>query len=109
MQNENTSQPTGQPPIAQQPQKSTLKWILLIVLPFAALFLVAFMQAIIHFILNPNNNGSSPLLATVFNIISILVGAAGVIGIILIPLWIIMLVKDSNHNKTTSLSDVVKK
>jgi hypothetical protein len=61
------------------------------------------MEAIIHFILNPNNNGSSPLLATVFNIISILVGAAGVIGIILIPLWIIMLIKDSNHNKTTSI------
>ncbi len=100
---DNAPQPTVQSPIAQQPQQSTRKWALLIVLPFAALILVAFIQIIVHFILSSSNSGSTPLLAIVVNLISVLVGVVSVIGIMLIPLWIIMLVKTSNHNKAAVL------
>jgi len=103
MTDENPPLPTSQPSAVQSPQKSSIKkWIVLIFLPFVGLILATIAQVIVHFDLNSNANGNSPLLAKIFNIFSIFVGFFSVFGIILIPLWIIMLVKDSKHNKTTS-------
>lgn len=89
----------------QQNKLSTKKWIVLIVLPFIALVVVAFLQVIVHFILSRNGSNASSstgsLLLTLINIVSVLVGAFSIVAICLLPIWIIMLVKTINYNDAT--------
>lgn len=78
-------------------KKNTKIWITLLWLPFVSLILVAIMQVVAQFVFSTVEGiNSTP---TVISIISILVGIFAVFGIILMPIWIIMLVVASNHNK----------
>ena len=79
-------------------KNSNTIWIALIVMPFAALLLVAVLQIIVHFV---TSGATSPggALITFVNIISVLVGFFAVISLICLPVWIIMLIKNSGSAK----------
>ena len=78
-------------------KKNTKIWITLLWLPFVSLILVALMQLVAQFVFSTvEGTNSSPVF---INIISLLVGIFGILGITLMPLWIIMLVIATNHNK----------
>ena len=84
-----------------------IKWIFLLVAPIAALFLIAILQFVVHFVFTSTTNASgvgvvssSPALDVV-NILSVLIGITAVASLCLTPLWIIMLVKTINHNDAT--------
>jgi hypothetical protein len=87
---------------------SNKKWVLLIILPFVALILTAIAQTLVHFTLNQNDTSyvasSNSLIVTLVNILSVLIGIASVILIILMPVWIIMLVR---NNETGTRSKTV--
>jgi hypothetical protein len=89
---------------------SSTKWVLLIILPFVALFLTALAQTLVHFTLNQNDtsyaSSSNSLIVVLTNTLSVLIGIVSVILIILIPVWIVMLVrgnKTGKRSKTTAV------
>jgi hypothetical protein len=73
--------------------KSTKTWFLLIVVPFAALFFVAFLQILIHF-----TTANSAVIAVV-NIISAILGIFAVAAFICLPVSLIMLIKTAGTKK----------
>lgn len=90
----------------QPPQKSIKNWITLIVAPFVALILVLMIQLTVH-VATPNANGdTSPLLMTV-NIMSVLIGIVSVVLLVLLPVWVIMLIKTIHQNQGQGLNKVV--
>jgi len=91
---------------SNQTVQSTRIWVLLIVLPWAALLTAAFIQVISHFILNSINGSKPSPITALINIASIFVGCVSVLGIILIPVWIVMLIKTQKNNKAAGASEV---
>lgn len=79
-------------------KKNTKIWITLLWLPFVSLILVALMQIVAQFVFSTVEGGGSAS-PVILNIISLLVGTFAILGIMLMPLWIIMLVVAYNHNK----------
>ena len=81
-------------------KKSVAKWVSFIVAPFFLLLLVALVQLVAHFILNNSSRASSsyPPLVVLLNLSSVIVGALSVVFIILIPVWIIMIVRTNRYN-----------
>ena len=73
---------------------------MLIVLPFILLPVVAIAQMIARAaIADANDEGMNQLVTMVVNLISILAGAVAIICLLLIPLWIVFLVRDLSQKK----------
>jgi len=78
-------------------RKSVKKWVILLLVPVAALLTTALVQFIVRFVLSstagdtgpgPATNGSGDVLRQAINIISILVGVVSVSMLLLTPLWL---------------------
>ena len=79
-------------------RKSVKLWIWLIALPFIIMAVTALLQFVLRFALSSTIEPGSAI-RIIFNIFSILAGLAGTFGILLIPVWIIFLVRDLKANK----------
>lgn len=84
--------------------KPTTLWTVLIGIPIVLLILVALIQLVIRPILsNPSGSvtgGVQSSATAAINIFSLLFGVAGVVLLLLTPIWIIMLVKARRYNLT---------
>jgi len=81
----------------KSPRSAVKTYVMLIILPFAILLGTAILQFIFRFLLS--SSGSSNVLQTVMNIISVVVGIIAVLLVGLIPLWIVLLVREMNRKK----------
>jgi hypothetical protein len=79
-------------------KRSLKKWVLLLVLPYASLIGVSFLQLVVRFS-SSGSGAETGAVATVMNITSLLVGLAAVLLIIGTPLWVILLIRDHNFNR----------
>lgn len=80
-------------------KKSVKKWVLFIVLPVILLMGSTLLQFVVRAALVKTTNGvttgaNSPVIVVV-NIISLLIGIVCVLAILLLPLWIYLLIRDS--------------
>lgn len=89
----NASAPNAAPDVSNS-HTSRRVWIVMLVFPIPALVISFILQVVVRFALAPY----SPFIKIV-NIVSLLVGMLSVIAIILIPLWIVMLVRSSKQNQ----------
>lgn len=90
--------------------KSTKRWWGLIIFPFVALFLVALLQLIIHFVFSSSSGSNTkPLVSTLINTISIVIGALAVIVLLFIPIWIIRLRRVKKYNADHGYSGGLKR
>jgi hypothetical protein len=82
-------------------KKSTNIWITMLWLPFVSLILIALLQMVAQFVFGTvEGSSSSAAIPVILNIISLLVGIFAIIAILLFPLWIVMLIRASNYNKS---------
>jgi hypothetical protein len=88
-------------------KKATRPWLLLIVVPFILLVVIALLQFIISFLINNNSTGAVPLVVTIINLLSVLIGIVSVCLIILLPVWIIMFFKAKNRPINIEAGNVI--
>ena len=83
------------------PLESNAKWVVLIVLPFISFTVIALLQVLLHFLINNGSDSISNIdniLKFTVNILSVIVGIFSVMAFLLIPLWIIMILKTNRRN-----------
>lgn len=83
-------------------KKSTKVYWFLIAGPFLALVLTSFLQIAVRFIVSGSGAGGDGI-SVFINIFSFLIGIAAVICILLLPLWIVLLIRANDYNKRVSL------
>lgn len=82
--------------------KPTTRWVVLMAMPVPLLVLIALAQFIEHFVLAKTSTtpgvGSATLATTTVNIFSVLGGVTAVLTLLLIPVWVIQLIKARRYN-----------
>ena len=83
-------------------QKSITKWVALLLAPPVALALIALLQFVVHAALSSSGAGGSSAMVVLVNILSIVLGIVAFVALLLMPIWIILLVKTINYNHATA-------
>lgn len=83
--------------------KPTTRWVVLMAMPVPLLVLIALAQFVVHFVLAKTDTtagvaGTTSLATMTVNIFSLLGGVAAVITLLLIPVWVIQLIKARRYN-----------
>jgi uncharacterized membrane protein len=78
------------------------------VLPLAALLFVALIQIVGHPIINSIHGGISQTLTAILNITSVLILVLSIVGILLIPVWVIVISKNKKSDKVNTVKSKSK-
>lgn len=103
------SHPVAPHKAGKKPRKTSSKlWISFIILPFVLLFVVSIAQMLIAMALSQDmsDTGTGNVVRVVVNVISVIVGVVAVVFLVLMPLWIILLIgqtEDGNKSKTVAV------
>lgn len=79
-------------------KKSIIPWILCLALPIPLLVVVLFAQVLVR--AATSGSADSSAVVIIMNLFSFVVGMAAVIMLLLMPLWVIRLIKTVNYNRT---------